>query len=67
MGNPAVFAGAIAEALVTTATGLVISIPTIIFHNYFLSRINRRISEIESVSTAVVLHICGRKPVGFKL
>ena len=34
MGNPAVLASAIAEALVTTASGLIVSIPAIIFYNY---------------------------------
>ena len=59
MGNPAVLAGAIAEALVTTAGGLVVSIPSVIFHNYFVSRVNRKIAEIESVATSVVLQLCG--------
>ena len=40
MGNPAVLAGAIAEALVTTASGLVVSIPSLIFHNFFVSYFN---------------------------
>ena len=35
MGDPAALASAIAEALVTTAAGLVVSIPSIIFHNFF--------------------------------
>ncbi len=64
MGNPAVLAGAIAEALVTTASGLAVSIPAVIFHNYFVSRVNRRIGEIEALSTSVVLQLCGRPPVG---
>jgi len=33
MGNPAVLAGAIAEALVTTAAGLFVAIPSMIFSN----------------------------------
>ena len=34
MGDPALLAGAIAEALVTTVAGLVVSIPSLIFYNY---------------------------------
>lgn len=64
MGDPALLAGAIAEALVTTAAGLVVSIPSVVFHNYFVSRVNRRITEIESTATSVVLQLCGRLPAG---
>lgn len=59
MGNPALLAGAIAEALVTTAAGLVVSIPAVVFHNYFVSLVNRHITAIESASTNVVLQLCG--------
>lgn len=60
MGDPALLAGAIAEALVTTVAGLVVSIPSLIFHNYFISRVNRRIAEMEANVTAIVLKITGR-------
>src|SRR5574344_2205307 len=55
MGDPALLAGSIAEALVTTVAGLCVSIPAVIFHNYFVSRVNKRIVEMESVVTSVVL------------
>ncbi len=48
MGNPALLAGAIAEALITTAAGLIVSIPAMIFHNYFVSQSNSSIIELES-------------------
>ena len=60
MGDPALLAGAIAEALVTTVAGLVVSIPSVIFYNYFVSRVNRRISEMESNVTNVLIKITGR-------
>lgn len=60
MGDPALLAGAIAEALVTTVAGLVVSIPSVIFHNYFVSRVNRRIVEMEAHVTSVVLKLTGR-------
>lgn len=59
MGNPALLAGAIAEALVTTASGLAISIPSVIFHNYFVSRVNRQLAAIEAAAASVVLQLCG--------
>ncbi len=37
MGNPAELAGNIGEALVTTATGLIIAIPAMLFYHYFKS------------------------------
>jgi biopolymer transport protein ExbB len=62
MGNPAVLAGAISEALVTTAAGLVVSIPAVIFYNYFIAEVNRMVTEMESsVSDLVLLLVAGRK------
>jgi biopolymer transport protein ExbB len=48
MGNPSLLAGAIAEALITTAAGLAVSIPATIFYNYFVARANHLITETES-------------------
>lgn len=62
MGNPAVLAGAIAQALVTTATGLIVSIPAIIFYNYFIAEVNHLVTEMESsVSDLVLLLDSGKK------
>lgn len=60
MGDPAILAGAIAEALVTTVAGLIVSIPSVIFYNYFISRVNRRIAEMENNVTNVVIKLTGR-------
>lgn len=38
-GNPAVVASGIAEALITTATGLFVAIPALAFRHYFMSRV----------------------------
>lgn len=62
MGDPAMLAAAIAEALVTTAAGLVVSIPAIIFYNYFIAEVNRMVTEMESsVSDLVLLLGAGKK------
>ena len=42
------------------AFGLSVSIPSVIFHNYFVSRVNRRIVEMEAHVTSVVLKLTGR-------
>jgi biopolymer transport protein ExbB len=57
MGNPAQLAGAIAQALITTAAGLAVSIPSVIFYNYFVSRVKRQITEIESFASAIIFNI----------
>ena len=46
--NPSVLAGGIWEAMLTTAFGLVVGIPALYFYNYFVSRVNRFIFEIEN-------------------
>ncbi len=62
MGNPAVLAGSIAQALVTTASGLVVSIPAIVFYNYFIAEVNRMVTEMESsVSDLVILLSAGKR------
>jgi len=48
--NATVLAGGIWEALMTTATGLTIGIPTYIFYNYLTSKINHHVFEIETSS-----------------
>lgn len=40
VGNPADLAGGISQALVTTAFGISIAVPALIFHRYFRSKIN---------------------------
>lgn len=60
MGDPALLAGAIAEALMTTVAGLCVSIPSVIFHNYFVSQVNHRIVEMEANVTSVLLRLTGR-------
>ena len=60
MGDPTLLASSIAEALVTTVAGLCVSIPFVIFHNYFTSRVNRRCVEMEAHVTSIVLKLTGR-------
>lgn len=48
--NPSVLAGGIWEALITTATGLVVGILAYGFYNYLLGKINRMIHELENAS-----------------
>ncbi|MEZ7891697.1 MAG: MotA/TolQ/ExbB proton channel family protein [Candidatus Wallbacteria bacterium] len=45
--NPTIVAGGISEALITTAYGLIIAIPTVLAYNYLSSRYESIIIEVE--------------------
>ncbi len=55
VGDPALLARGIAEALITTAAGLIVSIPTIVFYNYLVNRVNHTIIRLENRVTELVL------------
>jgi biopolymer transport protein ExbB len=47
VGNPTVLAGGISEALVTTAAGLVVAIPSLIAYRYLRGRVDSLVVQIE--------------------
>ena len=57
MGNPALLAGSISEALVTTAAGLIIAIPSVIAHNFFVVKADRLMTEAENTVSDMMLKI----------
>lgn len=50
VGHPGALAGGISEALITTATGLAVAIPSLVFYNYFVSKADGLIIEMEKAS-----------------
>jgi biopolymer transport protein ExbB len=54
VGNPEALAGAISEALLTTAFGLSVAIPTIVAYNYLINRVDRQIKEMEATSIEIL-------------
>lgn len=52
--SPQAVAGGIKEALITTAAGLAIAIPIQICHNYFVTRVDRLILDMEESSQHIV-------------
>jgi|TARA_Y100000758_G_scaffold302848_1_gene271893 biopolymer transport protein ExbB len=46
-GDPAAVASGISQALVTTASGLIVAIPTIVFHRYLSARADKAFKQIE--------------------
>ncbi|MCE5360878.1 MAG: MotA/TolQ/ExbB proton channel family protein [Acidithiobacillus sp.] len=47
MGDPKALAGGIAEALITTAAGLIVAIPSLLFYRYFRGRVEALILATE--------------------
>jgi len=52
--NAKLVASGISEALITTATGLVVAIPATIGYNYFVSSIDRFVIEMEETSAELI-------------
>ena len=46
-GDPAAVASGISEALITTASGLIVAIPTIVFHRYLSGRAEKVFKSVE--------------------
>ncbi len=53
-GNASVLAGGISEALITTAAGLCVAIPTLMFHRMFVRRIETLVIGLEQESIKLV-------------
>ncbi len=53
-GDAAILAKGISEALFTTAGGLLVAIPALMFYNYFNKKIERIISDMEITTTELI-------------
>jgi len=60
VGQPGALAGGISEALYTTAFGLSIAIPCLVFYNYFTHRTERFVRKLESFSSEFLELLVGR-------
>lgn len=54
VGNPSIVSAGIAEALIATAAGLLVAIPSVILFNYFTRRITRFSVETENKSLEIL-------------
>ena len=59
VGDTSLLAKGIAEALLTTAAGLIVAIPAIIFYNYLVSKVNNTITRLENRVNELVLLLTG--------
>ncbi|MBA7703812.1 Tol-Pal system protein TolQ [subsurface metagenome] len=55
VGDPGLLAKGISEALITTAAGIIVSIPAIIFYNYLVEKVNHIILRMENRVNELVL------------
>ena len=61
VGDPSILAKGISEALITTAGGIIVSVPTIVFYNYLVSKVNHIIIRLENRANELVLYLGGGK------
>ncbi len=54
IGNPSAMAGGIAEALITTAAGLIVAIPALIAYRYLRGRVDALVIQMEKESIKLV-------------
>jgi len=65
VGDPGALAGGISEALITTAAGMVVAIPTLMFYRYFRGRVRMLVLKMEQEAMVMVEIMHGQhKPAG---
>ncbi len=62
VGDPALLAGGISEALITTAAGLSVAIPAVIFYRYLKRRIDELVVGMEQEAMKLVEVLHGERP-----
>ena len=61
VGDPRLLASGIAEALLTTAAGIIVALPAVIFYNYLVGKVNHMILRMETMANELVLLLEGGK------
>ncbi len=61
LGDPSIVADGISQALVATAGGLTVAIPTLIFHRYFRGRVNDLLLDMERESIKLIEIVHGQR------
>ncbi len=58
VGDPSILAEGISEALITTAAGLSVAIPTLMFHRFFSGKVEELVlaMEVEALKMVEVMH-----------
>lgn len=63
VGNPGALAGGISEALITTAAGLAVAIPSLMFYRYFRGRVDMLVIRMEQQALRMVEVLHGEREV----
>ena len=61
VGNPTVLAGGISEALITTAAGLSVAIPSLMFHRYLTGRVDQLVVMMEEQALKMIAVMQGER------
>lgn len=61
VGTPTTLAGGISEALITTAAGLAVAIPSVIFYRYFRGKVNALVVSMEEQAMQLVEMLHGER------
>lgn len=61
VGDPGVLAGGISEALITTAAGLSVAIPSLMFHRYLTGRVDELVIQMEDEAMKMVEIMHGKR------
>ena len=64
VGNPGALAGGISEALLTTAAGMSVAIPTLMFYRYFRGRVRMLVLRMEQEAMLMVEIMHGTRSAG---
>jgi biopolymer transport protein ExbB len=64
VGNAGVLAGGISKALITTAAGLSVAIPSLMFYRFFDSRVSRIAIDMEQQALRLVEVMKGEREEG---
>ena len=62
-GDPNLVASGIAEALTTTAAGLVVAIPSLAAYHFFRGRVDRLVYEMEEIASTLLASLVEEKSV----
>ena len=61
VGDPSIVAGGIAQALITTAAGLTVAIPSLMFYRYFSGRVDALLLDMEQEALKLVEILHGER------